>query len=491
VVSGPYDWSTSLPRTFGYFGLHPGTYTVSIASRNADGVSTPVTTTVTLGAYVAAAPANVTAHATGADITVDWGTVDSFADSYVVDLSHDGDLVATHSVTAVAWQSSGSTTFTDQAPGDYDVTVRAVNAAGDSDAVPASVTVAIPAPDAPTNVAATNDSALGVTVTWDSSDAYTTGFDVALVQDGTTVATESVGGDMRSATFDGVTPGHYDVTVIATNTTDDSAPGTAAVTVATTVPTMGVVTATSAAHNEVTVAWPAAADGGEPVTAYVVTVHQPGANLVQTLVADVRTASFVGVTAGDRNVSVVATNAVGDSVEGTASVTVADKPVVTPPSVKVPGVPMNLRHGPVTKPGRVTLSWTAPKPVPGAPIQQFLVTVDGRAKTVSGGKTSTRIKGLGAGPAAIKVRAVNKNGTSKALRGNLTVPKNVARPTRRTLRFGMDSLAVEKLQHALGVDAAGHVFGTSTRHAVLLWQASHGKTQTGVANDRMRFLLRV
>jgi hypothetical protein len=98
---------------------------------------------------------------------------------------------------------------------------------------------------------------------------------------------------------------------------------------------------------------------------------------------------------------------------------------------------------------------------------------------------------LGAGLATITVRAVNKNGTSKGLRGSLTVPKNVAHRVRRTLRLGMDNPAVDTLQHALGVDAAGHVFGKSTREAVLLWQASHGKTQTGVVNDRMRFLLRV
>jgi hypothetical protein len=263
------------------------------------------------------------------------------------------------------------------------------------------------------------------------------------------------------------------------------------------------VTAVSAAHNQVTVAWNAPEQtGGELVTSYQVTVEDGNPNSVASVPAADLTATLLNIKAGTFGVSVTAVNSHGGSAAGTASVTVADEPppvVIEPPVVVVapavvaappatPGAPLAT----AVKPGGVTtVRWTAPAPMNGAPVHRYLVTVDGRLTVVKNATTSLTVRGLRAGPAKILVRAQNSFGVSKAAATRIVVPRSVARAPKATLQLGMHGAAVKRLQIALQMRRRSGEFGGSTRAAVLDFQTAHALDRTGKANDRMRYLLAV
>jgi Fibronectin type III domain/Putative peptidoglycan binding domain len=275
------------------------------------------------------------------------------------------------------------------------------------------------------------------------------------------------------------------------------------------------VAATSATHNQVTVAWDVPEHtGGAPVTGYRVTVADGNPASVALVSGADQTATLPNVKAGTFDVTVTAAvNSIGESAPGTASVTVADDvpPVVVPPVVVAPvivppasppvGVPAVVTAAPAVpgtplaaavKPGGVTtVSWTAPAAINGAPVSRYLVTVDGRLIVVKHATTSLTVKGLRAGPARILVRAVSRYGVSKAAATKIVVPKAVARAPKPILKLGMHGVAVKRLQIALKMGHHSGAFGRSTRAAVLDFQKAHGLARTGVTNDRMRYLLAV
>ena len=88
------------------------------------------------------------------------------------------------------------------------------------------------------------------------------------------------------------------------------------------------------------------------------------------------------------------------------------------------------------------------------------------------------------------VQAVNKIGTSKAAAMSITVKKSVAQAPKPTLRPGQSGTAVKNMQKALGVKASGS-FTKATKAALVRWQKAHHVAATGVANDRVRYLLNV
>jgi hypothetical protein len=121
-------------------------------------------------------------------------------------------------------------------------------------------------------------------------------------------------------------------------------------------------------------------------------------------------------------------------------------------------------------------------------VLRYLVTVDGRELSTK--RTTLKVSGLRAGPAKVVVRAVNKEGTSKAATLTVKVKKSVAQAPKPTLRPGQSGTAVKKLQKALGVKASGE-FTKKTKAALVRWQKAHDVAATGVANDRTRYLLDV
>jgi hypothetical protein len=158
--------------------------------------------------------------------------------------------------------------------------------------------------------------------------------------------------------------------------------------------------------------------------------------------------TLTGIKAGNWPVIVTAYNDNGPSPDGTTSVTVANVAPGTPapPVVKpappaadpVPHVPTQAHATHVTDGGVATIKWTAPKAIGGAPVLHYIVSVDGRRKIAGAHATSVKVKGLRAGPAVIRVQAVNENGISKATVTKFVVSKADAQEAKGTLKLGMD-----------------------------------------------------
>jgi hypothetical protein len=245
------------------------------------------------------------------------------------------------------------------------------------------------------------------------------------------------------------------------------------------------VTATSRSANQVSVAWDApATDGGKAVTEYDVVIEDGsngGYGRWASFPGSARSGTITGVRSGTWPIKVVANNANGASPVGLARVTVAG------PS-SAPGAPVAPRTSPVTKGGKATITWKAPKAVAGAPVIRYAVTVDGRQFSTKA--RTLKVSGLRAGPAKVIVRAVSKKGTSKATTLTVKVKKSVAQAPKPTLRPGQSGTAVKKMQRALGVKASGS-FSKSTKAALVRWQKAHHVSATGVASDRVRYLLNI
>ena len=136
-VSGPLNAALPLPlgETFALDGVPPGTYTLSLVAANASGVSEP-SNAISLSfpgtcTGPPRAPTKFTSWREGATMVVSWQPPESgpAVSSYTVSLS--GALVATFETTAHS--VSGPL-----GPGEYAISVTAVNACGRGPAVPAA-----------------------------------------------------------------------------------------------------------------------------------------------------------------------------------------------------------------------------------------------------------------------------------------------------------------------------------------------------------------
>ena len=145
------------------------------------------------------------------------------------------------------------------------------------------------------------------------------------------------------------------------------------------------------------------------------------------------------------------------------------------------------------KGGVTTIKWRAPKVgEDGMPVIIYILLVDGRVTFAPGDETKLKVKGLRAGPAKIKMIALNENGFSKITKIKIHVAKSVAQAPKRTLRLGMTGAAMEKgLQKHIGMRHPSGTFGKSTRHRIMQYQRWTGKKRTGEVNDRLRYLLDV
>lgn len=162
--------------------------------------------------------------------------------------------------------------------------------------------------------------------------------------------------------------------------------------------------------------------------------------------------------------------------------------VTVEPLPPAPGVPTHLRATRVTKGGVTTIKWNVGA---GPPVELYVLSVDGRVTIAPGSKTKLKVKGLRAGPAKVKLLAVNESGFSKTARIKIHVAKSVAKAPKQTLQLGMKGPAVQRLQTNLGMRHPNGTFGESTRHKVMQYQSWTGVERTGVCNDRMRYLLDV
>jgi hypothetical protein len=322
----------------------PGTkYDVTVMAHNVAGPSQPGTATVSV---VPAMP-TVQAAASSGTITVDWLPNGTDADSitgYEVSIAKTGEPDATIGCAGEAASNpdllTGSQCTATGEPGAmYDVSVKAHNAAGPSEAGTTSVAVDAVVPDAPTVGTSVDGATVTVTFSANATGGATIdGFAVSVTEagSGAPVTCDGTLSDTNpsllagpSCTATGVPGTTYDVAVTAVNAMGPSNAGTALVSV---IPAPPAVTASVAGHT-ITVSWEPTGTHPETIDGYDVTIAQsddPGT----TIECSGQVASNPGMLTGSSctatgvygkayNISVTAHNDAGNSEAGLATAEVA------------------------------------------------------------------------------------------------------------------------------------------------------------------------
>ncbi len=423
TVTGADTLSTTIT------GLTNGTaYTFTVVATNAVGDSDPSAPSDEVTPAGAPLPvAKPTAVRGDQQATVSWikpSGNGSPVTGYTVTASPGG---ATKTVTGADTLSTTVTGLTNGTA--YTFTVTATNAVGDSAASSASDAVTpagVPATPAKPRAVRGNQAA---TITWtkpSGNGAPVTGYTVTALPGGATKTITDP--DTTTTLISGLTNGTaYTFTVTASNvigsssSSDPSDPVTPAG-----VPDPPDQPAVVRGDHQATVSWEKPSGNSAPVTGYTVTASPGGATKTVT---DPDTISTVmtGLTNGTAyTFTVVATNAVGDSLPSTAS-----NPVTPAGVPATPTKPTAVRGN-----KQAVVSWTAPS-ANGSPITDYTVTASpgGKSITVSGDLTSATVTGLTNGTSyTFTVTATNEVGTSTASPPSAPVtpagvPARVAKPT--------------------------------------------------------------
>ncbi len=312
---------------------------------------------------------------------------------YIVDLTGDA--------TAQQTPAGTSTTFASLAPGNYNISVVAVNADGNSPALTGSTTIDPPAPTAPSPATNVTVVVTGQSVTISWTAPTDDGGDPAIAY---TVLSGAGGGQTEntSLTLNNVAPGTYTATVDASNTggTSTSAASAPFTVLAPATPPSAPQSATASVSDQtVTVTWTAPLDdGGDPAIEYSVELT---GQATQTGLTGLST-TFPGLAPGAYTATVIASNGagVGGSV-GSNTVSVAAP-------ATVPGTPQSISAA--VSDDDATITWSAPASNGGSPITGYSVSVDGAAPQIVAG-TSIALTSLTPGSHTVTVAAVNAVGT--------------------------------------------------------------------------------
>ena len=262
---------------------------------------------------------------------------------------------------------------------DYDITVVAVNAVGESAMATGMGMTDDIVPGMPTGVTA-ESSADGtmLTVSWVAPAANggsaITGYKVMYKMTGSDADYESMdaAADATSAVISGLTPNTgYDIAVVAVNGAGYSAMATAMGMTDDIVPGMptSVTVMSSADGTMATVSWTAPADnGGSAITGYKVMYRMTGSDadyMSMDAAADATSAVISGLAPNtDYDITVVAVNAVGESAMATGMGMTDDI---------VPGMPTGVTAESSADGTMLTVSWVAPAANGGSAITGYKV----------------------------------------------------------------------------------------------------------------------
>lgn len=451
-------------------------YTVDVAAQNALGTSaaSAASDPVTIGAIAPDAPAAPVVTPGVGSLEVAW-TAPAANGSAILDYTvtatpaaGGAPVTATVPALSATLPSLGRGTV-------YDVTVTARNEAGSSAA--SAATSATTLAEAPSGLAAPTVTAVSGTelhVAWvapaDDGGVEIVGYRVDVFDGDTVVQTVQAEGDVSSATVAGLDRGTgYTVTVTADNGTGTTTSEASDVVRTLDVPAAPVVTAERSGATGVTASWTAPADGGSPVTEYLVTFRD-GDAVVETRVVPTGTETVTvdGLAPGAQvTASVVARNAVGDSAAGASEVVAI--PAVAPDAVATPSI---AGSGDTS----VLVRWVAPAFDGGSPVTGYTVSLIGpdgvTTLEVAADATTASFDGLAAGSYSASVVAVNAVGASEVSEASPAVkiagPKPDGSPTLAT-----DDLFTE--------DSAGGISVTVSNGVATITVPGHEGEWVGVS----------
>ena len=320
----------------------------------------------------------------------------------------------------------------------YTFSVTATNSAGTSAASALSNAVTpsngLTVPGAPTAVSALAGDGQALVFWTPPSNSGNTTITHYLVQSTPGGYTATTGPDASSAYVTGLQNGiSYTFTVTAENAIGygPASVASAAVTPAaypgSTVPQPPTGVAATAGIGSATVTWiptPVSADGGQPVTGYLVTSAPGGFTAVAGPSGS--SASVAGLSDGvSYTFTIQAVNVVGPSAPSAPSNAVMVEAFL--PGSTAPGVPTGLTA--VAGNGSATLTWTAPANDGGSSITGYLITPSGGGApiTLQGTGTSYTVTGLTNGVTyTFQVAAINAVGAGSPATSNAVEPSTNA-----------------------------------------------------------------
>ena len=316
--------ATSPALTCDITGLAAGTsYTATVTATNAFGTSPPSPGVVATTDSPPSPPQSPSAIPGDRQITASWSPASSNGSaitSYDVTVYDQASIVGNCSARA-GQIDSGTCTITGLAnQKTYKVVLTATNAIGTSPEVDLSVQMPTP-PTAPARVVATPQAA-GASVSWFPSQDG--GLPISTYTATATTFSSSSTGQCRSTSttcvITGLTPGvDYNIRVTATNPVGTSPDSDPALATTLNVPTTPAVTVVSPTSTAITFAWFDATSGGTPVTSYTLTVS-PGSHSCQVQASSQLQCTVSGLTSSTSySYSLVATNALGNSMPASGS----------------------------------------------------------------------------------------------------------------------------------------------------------------------------
>ena len=422
-------------------GLSNGTeYSVTVTATNAAGTSDPSGSGASVPRTTPDAPTIGTATPGDTQIVVTWSAPSSNGgatiDSYTATAT-DGTTSSTCEWTTGSLQC----TITGLDNGtQYSVSVSAHNAAGDSassTSVNATPRTVPGAPDIDTITAGNGQLQVSWTAPTDDGGAAISQYTVG-VTDGTTTTTCGWTSGPLNCTVYGLTNGtEYSVTVTATNVAGTSSPSTYENASPLTVPGAPTVTSVTPTDAGLTVTWSApASNGGSSIVAYTVTADD-GTNTTNCdWTTGPLTCDVVGLDNGTSySVTVVATNAAGDSVASSSS---SATPHTTPDAPDAPDVTVANQS--------LVVNWTAPASDGGAEITEYLVTATAGStvKTCTTSLLTCTVTGLTNGTEySVTVSATNAAGSSSESSPTLSTPSTMpGAPTNVAPSRALDTITV-------------------------------------------------